>query len=1106
MDRRRWRQSIVSLFFLCMTGSVLSPAAVQAVYAEDLTDGTVLVSEIQQPEDSSQFSAETEKTDTTEQAAGESSGLESLPAQEMKESSLEDGLLTGEEMTAPELTDEEPEEGELSSEFQMPQEQSAGPVDPTGDARPQFEMAEVGNASEIFGGCDIYSGSNVEKEYYNQWSYPITSYFVPCADGTRMRVQAEAIDGILVEYYDASYNLKRTVKVAKELPIFGGFYEMGDFYYVLSGQANDQESDSVEVFRITKYTKNWARLGSCGLYGANTTLPFRAGSARMTSVGKYLLIRTCHQMYTSKSDGKRHQANVTIQVDTSNMTISDYLVAVSNRKLGYASHSFNQFILNDNGKIVAVDHGDAYPRSLVLMKYPGDAASGKIVPDGWGGVCSTTDVISFPGEIGDNYTGASVGGFEFSDSNYLIAGAYDAEWGYSRTRNVFVAAVPKTGGKTEINYFTNFAYSSGSSALTPHLVKTGNNSFILLWTVQTNGTYKVYYTKIDGAGHRVGDIYSLDGNLSDCVPTVCSGKLIWYTWQEEDKVFYEIDLTNLSNNRKISAKCGHQWFHKEEVINGELEQRCSVCGQPGEKIAVPSTLSILSWQNYSNAGGLKNTAPSGTLAMCAEEELLFKPIFTYSSSAALRTEDAVITFSDPAMVTELASPSKGYTLIRLKKAGKLGITIRSKYNPGASATFYVYVNNLEIGDIALAEKALYYSGQEIRPRIQKVWYWPNGSDALKEGVDYTVSYRNNVNAGTGEVIVSGIGKYCGTTSETFTIYALCLPPADSFILSSGTFVYDGTEKRPTAVIKKNNVTLQEGKDYVLSYRNNVMPGTAYITATGIGNYNGAVGQSFRILPIQATSCTINLAYETCSYNGKIRKPAVTVTAPDGKTVSKEDYSVEYSEGCMYPGTYFVTIHMNGSHGFDGSASKSFTITRADQTIALEDTVKRIDKKTVTLKAQITQGNKTGKFSYTSDNPSVATVTSWGKVTFNGIGTARITATTRATQNYNSASKTITVTVVPAPTAITKLQSQKSGWLNIQYRANRAADGYQIQYGTSGDMKGAKYAAVNNSAIRSYTRKDVQPGETYHVRVRTFNVVDGKRYYSNWSGIKSITVR
>ena len=168
--------------------------------------------------------------------------------------------------------------------------------------------------------------------------------------------------------------------------------------------------------------------------------------------------------------------------------------------------------------------------------------------------------------------------------------------------------------------------------------------------------------------------------------------------------------------------------------------------------------------------------------------------------------------------------------------------------------------------------------------------------------------------------------------------------------------------------------------------------------------------------------------------------------------------------------------------------------------------KRLDSKTLTLKGTVLQGNKTGKFSFKSDNPSVATVTSWGRITFTGVGTARITATTKGSGKLYPASVTFTLTVLPSPTVITKLQSQKPEWLNVQYRANRKADGYQIQYGTSQDMKGAKYAAVNNSAIRSYTRKDVISGETYYVRVRTFNIVNGKRYYSNWSGIKMIKVK
>ena len=46
-----------------------------------------------------------------------------------------------------------------------------------------------------------------------------------------------------------------------------------------------------------------------------------------------------------------------------------------------------------------------------------------------------------------------------------------------------------------------------------------------------------------------------------------------------------------------------------------------------------------------------------------------------------------------------------------------------------------------------------------------------GSYALVEGVDYTVSYADNVNAGTATVTVTGMGNFMGTTSTTFKITA-----------------------------------------------------------------------------------------------------------------------------------------------------------------------------------------------------------------------------------------------------------------------------------------------------------------------------------------------
>ncbi|WP_289458145.1 hypothetical protein, partial [Klebsiella pneumoniae] len=80
-------------------------------------------------------------------------------------------------------------------------------------------------------------------------------------------------------------------------------------------------------------------------------------------------------MYTTE-DGKNHQANMNIQVDTSNMTITDATYWISNDEVDYVSHSFNQFVRIDGNRMVGVDHGDAYPRTITIVRDNTDLSTG----------------------------------------------------------------------------------------------------------------------------------------------------------------------------------------------------------------------------------------------------------------------------------------------------------------------------------------------------------------------------------------------------------------------------------------------------------------------------------------------------------------------------------------------------------------------------------------------------------------------------------------------------------------------------------------------------------------------------------------------------------
>ena len=194
-------------------------------------------------------------------------------------------------------------------------------------------------------GYDIDNiASSKGRQNYSNWAVPVISYLEPLDDGGLMSVQygsAGTNRALLVGYYryDAfndsyQYEDTKSKTIGLELPNFGAFYASDQYYFVLTGWNNPDESNEQEVYRITKYDKDWKEVGRASLKGANTTRPFAFGTARMEASGEYLLIRTCHEMYKTY-DGRNHQANVTIQLNMETMEITDTMTRISGS--GYAS-------------------------------------------------------------------------------------------------------------------------------------------------------------------------------------------------------------------------------------------------------------------------------------------------------------------------------------------------------------------------------------------------------------------------------------------------------------------------------------------------------------------------------------------------------------------------------------------------------------------------------------------------------------------------------------------------------------------------------------------------------------------------------------------------
>ena len=109
------------------------------------------------------------------------------------------------------------------------------------------------------------------------------------------------------------------------------------------------------------------------------------------------------------------------------------------------------------------------------------------------------------------------------------------------------------------------------------------------------------------------------------------------------------------------------------------------------------------------------------------------------------------------------------------------------------------------------------------------------------------------------------------------------------------------------------------------------------------------------------------------------------------------------------------------------------------------------------------------------------------------------------QGDAAASKTVTITVIPAKTSLRSVKSKTAKQATVTWKKAKSISGYQISYSQNSSMKKAKTLTVKGSATRATLKKLVSK-KKYYVRIRTYKVVSGKKYYSKWSSKKSVKIR
>ena len=253
------------------------------------------------------------------------------------------------------------------------------------------------------------------------------------------------------------------------------------------------------------------------------------------------------------------------------------------------------------------------------------------------------------------------------------------------------------------------------------------------------------------------------------------------------------------------------------------------------------------------------------------------------------------------------------------------VTGTGNYTGTVTKSFEIAKADISSAEITYDAGPYGYTGKEWKPEVTVSF----NSATLTAGNDYTVSYENNINAGTAKIIITGIGDhFTGLTEKTFTI--------NSAEISGCTFApiadvaYNTKAHTPEVTVAISGRTLEADKDYTVSYASNVNAGTATVTVTGKGNFTGSANTTFTI-----AKADLNLSVYTIS-SLCTETEVKTSTLPSNFFLADEtetDFSIALTaaggdaifmqEPAVVDGENMITYQLNGG---TGEATFNVTVT------------------------------------------------------------------------------------------------------------------------------------------------------------------------------------
>ncbi len=201
-----------------------------------------------------------------------------------------------------------------------------------------------------------------------------------------------------------------------------------------------------------------------------------------------------------------------------------------------------------------------------------------------------------------------------------------------------------------------------------------------------------------------------------------------------------------------------------------------------------------------------------------------------------------------------------------------------------------------------------YNGQEFKPAIVV----KDGDRVLEINTDYTISYENNVNAGTAQAVINGASSLVtGSRNLSFTIEPQSIASYDAGPVVSATYNGNAIVQEKLEV-KNGTSVLRNGIDYTVAYENNVNAGTATLRITGINNFAGEKELKFTITPASMAKTTVVMPNE--AHTGQALTPTpVSVMFGDIPLTLGVDYDVVAYGNNINVGNATATLQGKGNY-------------------------------------------------------------------------------------------------------------------------------------------------------------------------------------------------